>query len=128
MSCWTLGGQRSDNMSSIYLFIFLFLLGICPNAQLWLIVFSQSLLFINWASGLEGTARSFSLMVINSRHIRENVIILSKVYLMVIKHVPGYSRKGSSCILMSFLIGKRLQIIRVKCKNGWGIYLCLIFR
>lgn len=54
------------------------------------------------------------LMVISSRHIRENVIIPSVVYLMVIKHVPEYSRRESSCILMSLDMKERLKIIRVK--------------
>lgn len=47
-------------------------------------------------------------MVISSRHIRENVIMSSAVYLMVIKYVPDYSRKGGICILM-FLGMKRLE-------------------
>ena len=54
------------------------------------------------------------LMVISSRHIRENVIMPSVVYLMVIKYVPEYSRRGSSCILMSLDMKERLEIIGVK--------------
>lgn len=52
-------------------------------------------------------------MVISSRHIRENVIMPSVVYLMVIKYVPEYSGRGSSCILMSLDMKEGLEIIRV---------------
>lgn len=49
-------------------------------------------------------------MVISSRHIRENVIMPFVVYLMVIKYVPKYSRRGSRCILMSPDVKERLKI------------------
>lgn len=76
-------------------------------------VVCQNLLHVDTADGLEGSARSFPLMVISSRHIRENVIMPSVVYLMVIKYVPEYSGRGSSCILMSLDMKEGLEIIRV---------------
>lgn len=48
-------------------------------------------------------------MVISARHIRGNVIMPSVVYLMVIKYVPEYSRRGSGCVLMSLHMKERLE-------------------